>query len=201
MVEDSTNDPTQLSSSVFHEDNIRVAAINTVEENIFHLSSLFFHDSSIYSASVWRVISWMFWKKDHILEMLHSLSLDSCFICIPIWLLAPIFRVSQKMRTPTFTWSWSHLMWFESKVSRVSTWIWISSHPGWFSMQVQMASRFTCFHCWRIQEHVLGAWSTSSQEEDSSRHSHSVWSVYIFWFLFHVHFWGRIFPMWFFLFP
>ena len=60
-VEDSTNDPVQLSSSmdsslfhevVFHEDNIQVVAINIVEENTFHLSSLFFHDSSIYSASV-----------------------------------------------------------------------------------------------------------------------------------------------------
>ena len=56
MVEDSTNDPVQLSSSVassiFHEDNIRVVSINNVEENIFHLSSLFFYDSSIYSTSV-----------------------------------------------------------------------------------------------------------------------------------------------------
>ena len=41
-----------MASFVFHEDNIRVVAINTVEEKIFHLSSLFFHDSSIYSASV-----------------------------------------------------------------------------------------------------------------------------------------------------
>ena len=56
MVEYSTNHPVQLSSSVassvFHEDNIRAASINTVEEKIFHISSLFFHDYSIYSASV-----------------------------------------------------------------------------------------------------------------------------------------------------
>ena len=56
MVEDSTNDPIQLSSSVassiFHEDNIRVASINIVEEKIFHLSSLLFHDYSIDFASV-----------------------------------------------------------------------------------------------------------------------------------------------------
>ena len=56
MVEDSTNDPVQLSSSVassvFHEDSIRVASINTIEEKIFHLSSLFFHDSSIDFARV-----------------------------------------------------------------------------------------------------------------------------------------------------
>ena len=46
MVEYSTNDPVQISSSVysfifhevvFHEDNIRVIAINTVEEKTFHL--------------------------------------------------------------------------------------------------------------------------------------------------------------------
>ena len=61
MVEDSTNDPVQLSSFVdssvfhyvvFHEDKIQDVSINTVEEKIFHLSSLFFHDSSIEYASV-----------------------------------------------------------------------------------------------------------------------------------------------------
>ena len=61
MVEYSTNDPVQLSSSVassilhefvFLEDHIQVGAINTVEEKIFHVSSLFFHDSSIEYASV-----------------------------------------------------------------------------------------------------------------------------------------------------
>ena len=58
MVEDSKNDLAQLSSSmdsfIFHEYNIWAVAINTVEENIFHLSSLLFHDSSIYSANVWK---------------------------------------------------------------------------------------------------------------------------------------------------
>ena len=58
MVEYSTNDAIQLSSSVassiFHEDNIRVASINIVEEKIFHLSSLFFHDSFIFCTSVWK---------------------------------------------------------------------------------------------------------------------------------------------------
>ena len=43
-----------MDSSVFHEDNIQFVAINIVEENIFHLSSLFFHDSSIKYASVWK---------------------------------------------------------------------------------------------------------------------------------------------------
>ena len=47
MVKDSKNDPVQISSSVassvfdeviFHEDNIRATAINTVEEKVFHLS-------------------------------------------------------------------------------------------------------------------------------------------------------------------
>ena len=56
MVEDSTNAPVQISSYVasfvFHEDSIQVFASNTIKENIFHLPSLFFHDSSIYSASV-----------------------------------------------------------------------------------------------------------------------------------------------------
>ena len=61
MVEYSTNDPVQVSSSMastlfheafFHEDNIQVVSINIVEEYILHISSLFFHDYSIYSSSV-----------------------------------------------------------------------------------------------------------------------------------------------------
>ena len=56
MVEDSTNDPIQLSSSmvsyVFIKDNIQFITINIIEENTFHISSLFFHDSSIDYASV-----------------------------------------------------------------------------------------------------------------------------------------------------
>ena len=56
MVEDSTNYPVQLSSFVasfvLHEDNIRVIAINTFEEKIFHVSSLFFNVSYIDSSSV-----------------------------------------------------------------------------------------------------------------------------------------------------
>ena len=43
-----------MVSSIFHEDNIRVVSINTVEENIFHIASFFFHYYSIYSASVWK---------------------------------------------------------------------------------------------------------------------------------------------------
>ena len=38
--------------SFFHEDSIQDAYINTVEDNIFYLSSLFFHDSYIDSSSV-----------------------------------------------------------------------------------------------------------------------------------------------------
>ena len=41
-----------MASSIFHEDNMRAISINIVEEKIFHLSLLFFHDSSIDSTSV-----------------------------------------------------------------------------------------------------------------------------------------------------
>ena len=179
MVEDSKNYPVQISSFVasfvLHEDNIWVTAINTFEEKIFHVSSLFFNVSSIESTSVR--------KKDPLDVLEKRIKSWSCSIHSP-WIHASyVFlndryhrfsELHRRWRTPIFTWSWSHILWFEAKVSSVSSCIWFFSHPSWFNMQVQMASIFSYFHCWRNQAHVLGAWSTYSQEEYSSRHSHLV---------------------------
>ena len=156
MVKDSKNDPVQISSSVassvFHEDSIGVVATNTIEEKIFHISSFFFHDSSIYSSIVWNSDPLNVLEEGSMLGDVAFSLLGSMLLMYSYMIASTNFsEFHRRWMTPTFTWSWSHLLWFEAKVSSVSSCIWICSHPGWFGMQVQMMSIFSCFHCWRNQ--------------------------------------------------
>ena len=127
---------------------------------------------------------WLFLKLYQIMELKNSLSTVPGFLYLSIWSHAHLLTELVKMETlciPLDTWGWFYLTWFDVQGCNISVvWVFLtlfefsstfalSSVDFSCSTWVQFSSS-SCLYFW-----FSWAYSSSSKEEDSSRHNHLVW--------------------------